>query len=148
MPGWIRLLVRFVTAIWCRSIETTGAQQVPRAVPLIVVANHENGLVDPLLIASRLPLKPRFLAKSTLWKNPVLRFLFFLGRVVPVHRKQDAGEGADMKKNAETFDVAGRVLSSGGVLALFPEGLSHNEPQLQPLKTGAARICMAAPPET
>ena len=149
MPGWIRLLVRFVTAIWCRSVETVGVQHVPRGgVPLIVVANHENGLIDPLLIASRLPVAPRFLAKSTLWKNPVLRFLFMLGRVVPVHRKQDAAEGADMKKNAETFEIAGRVLAQKGVLALFPEGQSHNEPELQPLKTGAARICLAAPEST
>lgn len=148
MPGWIRLLVRFVTAIWCRSVETVGVQHVPRGVPLIVVANHENGLIDPLLIASRLPVAPRFLAKSTLWKNPVLRFLFMLGRVVPVHRKQDAAEGADMKKNAEMFEVAGAVLAKKGVLALFPEGQSHNEPELQPLKTGAARICLAAPEST
>lgn len=148
MPGWIRLLVRFVTAIWCRSVETTGRQHVPRGVPLIVVANHENGLIDPLLIASGLPVAPRFLAKSTLWKNPVLRFFFWLGNVVPVHRKQDAAEGADMKKNVEMFEIAGGVLAKNGVLALFPEGQSHNEPQLQPLKTGAARIAFAAPATT
>lgn len=148
MPGWIRLFVKLVTAVWCRSVETVGVQNVPRGVPILVVANHENGLIDPLLIASRLPVGPRFLAKNTLWKNPVLRFLFWLGRVVPVHRKQDAGEGADMKKNAETFEIAAAVLASGGVLAIFPEGQSHNEPQLQPLKTGAARIALEAPPAT
>lgn len=148
MPGWIRLLVRFVTAIWCRSVETTGRQHVPRGVPLIVVANHENGLIDPLLIASGLPVAPRFLAKSTLWKNPVLRVFFWLGNVVPVHRKQDAAEGADMRKNVEMFEIAGGVLAKNGVLALFPEGQSHNEPQLQPLKTGAARIAFSAPEST
>ena len=148
MPGWIRLLVRLITRIWCRSIETVGIQNVPRGVPLIVVANHENGLIDPMLVASALPVAPRFLAKSTLWGNPVLRFFFWLGRAVPVHRKQDVGEGADMSRNRETFEIAGGVLAKGGVLSIFPEGQSHNEPELQPLKTGAARICLAAPPET
>lgn len=148
MPFWVRWLVKLVVAVWCRSVETQGRQNVPKGVPLLVVANHENGLIDPLLIASRLPIAPRFLAKSTLWKNPVMRFFFFLGRVVPVHRKQDAGEGADMKKNAETFQVAGLVLAKKGALAIFPEGISHNEPELQPLKTGAARICLAAPEST
>ena len=41
--------------------------------------------------------------------------------------------------------VAEPILASGGVLALFPEGQSHNEPQLQPLKTGAARMWSCSP---
>ena len=134
MPGWIRLLVRFVTAIWCRSIETTGRQHVPRGVPLIVVANHENGLIDPLLIASGLPVAPRFLAKSTLWKNPVLRFFFGLANVVPVPRKQDAAEGADMKMNVEMFEIAGGVLAKNGVL-----GHATHRGRLLPIQRNARR---------
>ena len=137
MPGWIRLLVRFVTAIWCRSVETVGVQHVPRGgVPLIVVANHENGLIDPLLIASRLPIAPRFLAKSTLWKNPVLKFLFMLGRVVPVHRKQDAAEGADMKKNAETFEIAGRVLAPSQLAYPGTDVAHERRPMCRPFGVG------------
>jgi len=36
------------------------------------------------------------------------------------------------------------MLARGGVVALFPEGISHDEPELQPLKTGAARIALSA----
>lgn len=145
MPAWVRAIVRFLMTVWFRRIEVVGASSCPRGVPLIVIANHENGLIDPMLIAGCLPVAPRFLAKSTLWKNPMLRPLFALARVIPVHRKQDAGEGADTSKNEETFKVAGDVLASGAAIAIFPEGQSHNEPQLQPLKTGAARMALGAP---
>ncbi len=148
MPAWIRALVRFIVSVWFREVESVGVSNAPVGVPTIVVANHENGLLDPLLVASCLPLAPRFLAKSTLWKNPVLRFFFWLGRVIPVYRQMDVKEGADPRKNREMFAMAAEVLGSGGVISIFPEGQSHSEPHLQPLKTGAARMALAAPADT
>ena len=38
------------------------------------------------------------------------------------------------------------ALASGAAVALFPEGISHSEPSLAPLKTGAARIALGAAP--
>src|SRR5262249_5423354 len=35
-------------------------------------------------------------------------------------------------------------LSAGGNLLIFPEGTSHSEPQLAPLRTGAARMLITA----
>jgi 1-acyl-sn-glycerol-3-phosphate acyltransferase len=146
VPAAIRALVRLLLSIWFRRVEVIDASGVPLAGPRLVIANHENALVDPLLVAGYLPVAPRFLAKSTLWKNPVLAFLFGLGRVIPVYRRQDAAEGADPKENEKMFRTAGAVLARGGCIAIFPEGQSHSEPHLQPLKTGAARLALAAPP--
>jgi hypothetical protein len=53
-------------------------------------------------------------------------------------------EGVDTAKNLETFARCHEELARGGILAIFPEGVSHDEPQLQPLKTGAARILIEA----
>ena len=36
------------------------------------------------------------------------------------------------------------VLERGGVVLLFPEGKSHSDPALAPLKTGLARIALMA----
>ena len=60
---------------------------------------------------------------------------------LPLYRQQDAG-GADVSKNQKTFAVARELLKSGGAIAIFPEGVSHNSPKLLPLKTGAARIAL------
>lgn len=149
MPGWLRAFVRFVLGIWFRRVEVVGAAGAPSRGPLIVIANHENGLLDPMLIAGYLPIGPRFLGKSTLWKIPVLWPFLKLARVVPVQRRKDEAEGGgDMSKNQEMFAVAAKVLEEGGVIALFPEGESHNQPGILPLKTGAARICLSGPETT
>jgi glycerol-3-phosphate O-acyltransferase/dihydroxyacetone phosphate acyltransferase len=66
--------------------------------------------------------------------GPFLRALHAL----PVQRRQDAG--SDMARNETTFESCERALAEGEAIALFPEGISHSEPNLQPLKTGAARI--------
>ncbi|HXT52608.1 MAG TPA: 1-acyl-sn-glycerol-3-phosphate acyltransferase, partial [Thermoanaerobaculia bacterium] len=115
---------------------------------LLYVANHNNGLVDPLLVMAFLPGRPRFLAKDTLWRNPVLRPFLALGRVIPIFRPQDAasavGDGAPRRgaANEESFRRCREVLEAGGAVALFPEGKSHSEPALAELKTGAARILL------
>ena len=48
------------------------------------------------------------------------------------------------ERNATTFRTSRRLLADGGMVALFPEGISHNEPAVQPLRTGAARIALGA----
>jgi glycerol-3-phosphate O-acyltransferase/dihydroxyacetone phosphate acyltransferase len=60
---------------------------------------------------------------------------------IPVFRPRD---GADASRNEETFRRCRELLERGGWLMLFPEGTSHSDPQLKPLKTGAARIALQA----
>ena len=107
----------------------------------LVVAHHLNALVDPLLLFAAVPGPPRFLAKSTLWRHPVVAPLVVLGDSIPVYRHQD---GVDVAKNADTFRHAREILRAGGTVGLFPEGRSHSEPAPLPLKTGAARIALHA----
>ncbi|OLC45037.1 MAG: hypothetical protein AUH68_05290 [Gemmatimonadetes bacterium 13_1_40CM_4_69_5] len=73
---------------------------------------------------------------------PVVGWLCRTFQAIPVHRRQDAG--SDPAQNRETFEAARRVLAGGGAIAIFPEGASHNDPQLRPFKTGAARIALGA----
>lgn len=134
-------VARLTTGVFFRDIEVVGAESIPSAGPFLVVANHVNNLIDPMLLLALVRPTPRFLAKHTLWGHPVVAPLLALAGALPVYRKQD---GADVSHNRETFDRARRVLARGGAVALFPEGRSHNEPGGLPLKTGAARIALDA----
>ena len=128
--------------LFFRRIETVNAESVPSGTGVIFVMNHPNGLVDPALVFVALPRRISFLAKSTLFRMPVISFLLKTVEALPVYRKLDAGE--DVSKNQETFKAAQDRLRSGGSIALFPEGVSHNSPKLLPMKTGAARIALGA----
>jgi glycerol-3-phosphate O-acyltransferase/dihydroxyacetone phosphate acyltransferase len=142
LDEFVERLAKLLANLFFRSIEVEGREHVPRGVPLVVVANHHNSLVDPLLLFATLGVRPRFLAKSTLWDLPGIRALLDLAGAVPVYRRQD--EGVDLAKNDETFQRCFDELAAGGAIALFPEGVSHDAPGLAPLKTGAARIVLGA----
>ena len=107
----------------------------------MVVANHTNGLVDGLLLMAALRRYPRFLGKSTLFKIPPLWPFLKLAGVIPVYRAVDGGPS---ERNASAFATSDRLLAHRGVVAIFPEGISHDESTLQPLRTGAARIALEA----
>jgi 1-acyl-sn-glycerol-3-phosphate acyltransferase len=142
VDGLVEQLARLLAHLFFREVEVAGREHVPAGGPLVVVANHHNSLIDPLLLWATLGVRPRFLAKSTLWDVPGIRQLLDLAGAVPVHRRQD--EGADLAKNDETFARCFDELAAGGAVALFPEGISHDAPKLAPLKTGAARIVLGA----
>ena len=139
---FLKVLCRLVLKVFFRRVEVVGLEDLPPDRPLVLVANHVNGMVDPLLLYGPLPVVPRFLAKSTLWDVPVLKNLLDLAGVIPVYRRRDPG--VDPSQNVETFARCHELLAQGGTIALFPEGTSHSEPGLLPLKTGAARIALEA----
>jgi 1-acyl-sn-glycerol-3-phosphate acyltransferase len=141
LDALFQAFLRLVTRVFFRGVETVGKERLPLGRPMVLVANHVNGLIDPLLLLGALPVHPRLLAKSTLWKNPVVRPWVELAGAIPVYRKQDH---VDTAQNEEMFARSHDLLASGGALALFPEGKSHSEPALQPLKTGLARIVLGA----
>jgi glycerol-3-phosphate O-acyltransferase / dihydroxyacetone phosphate acyltransferase len=126
--------------LFFRRIETFNAEVVPRDKPVIFVHNHPNGLIDPALVFVALPRKISFLAKSTLFKMPVIGYLLRTVEALPLYRQIDAG--ADVSKNQQTFAVARELLKKGGAIALFPEGVSHSSSKVLPAKTGAARIAL------
>lgn len=128
--------------LFFRRIETGNAENVPLDGAIIFVLNHPNGLVDPALVFCALPRRVSFLAKSTLFKLPVIGYLIEKLEALPVYRKIDPGEYS--RNNLKTFKVCHGLLARGRCIAIFPEGISHDATNLQPLKTGAARIALGA----
>ncbi|NUR19381.1 MAG: acyltransferase, partial [Gemmatimonadaceae bacterium] len=135
----MRQLARIALRWYYRDIEIVGAGCVPRDVPLLVVANHPNAVVDPMLVATTLPRRVTFTGKATLFENPFLRvFLGALG-MVPLRRasderaRRDAGGAPDPRRNADAFRAVVAALAARRAVLIFPEGKSHDEPAIAPL---------------
>ena len=135
-------LLKVALRIYFERIEVTGLERVPLDTPVIFVLNHPNALVDPVFLLCLAPRRVSFLAKAPLFRMPVIGYLVKAMDSLPVYRQQD--EGSDTSKNQETFVAARKLLASGGTIGICPEGVSHDEPGLRPIKTGAARIALAA----
>ncbi len=146
MPHMARRIIvavlKLAMRVYFRRVEVAGIDHVPRKSPVIFVLNHPNALVDPVFLLCLAPRRVSFLAKAPLFKLPVLGSLVRALDSLPVYRRQDEGE--DVSRNQETFVAARKLLARGGTIAICPEGISHNKPGLQPIKTGAARIALGA----
>jgi 1-acyl-sn-glycerol-3-phosphate acyltransferase len=133
-------ILRLALRVFFRRIEVAGLERVPRDGAVIFVVNHPNGLVDPVFILCHAPRRVSFLAKEPIMRMPVIGALARSLDALPVYRQQDTG--SDPARNRETFARCRALLKRGGTIAICPEGVSHNEPSLRPLKTGMARIAL------
>jgi 1-acyl-sn-glycerol-3-phosphate acyltransferase len=136
-------VVRFLVGLFFRRVEVTGVEHVPETGGGILIAWHPNGLVDPALIISCFPGRVVFGARHGLFKWPVVGRLMRALGTVPIFRASDLKEADDetrRKGNRQSLDAMAQAVCDGGFAALFPEGVSHDDPFLQELKTGAARL--------
>jgi glycerol-3-phosphate O-acyltransferase/dihydroxyacetone phosphate acyltransferase len=134
------LVARLMARGLFQSVEVSGRLPAEGG-PVILAASHLNGFVDPVLLVSTLRRVPRFLAKAALWRVVAARPFLAFARLIPVRRPQDHAGRAG---NEEAFGAAVAALRAGEMLALFPEGTTHDEPRLMPLRTGVARIAVQA----
>lgn len=140
----LRLSWRAALAAFFRRIDVEGLENVPREGPLLLVPNHTNAFVDAFLVTYVVPRRVTITAKSTLFGHPVLRLIAWAADAIPLHRRQDRDLGADPRSNLESLAACRERLArgSGGAVCIFPEGVSHSDPQLRPLRTGAARLAL------
>jgi 1-acyl-sn-glycerol-3-phosphate acyltransferase len=142
MYALFRALWRAALFAFFRRIDVQGRERVPARGAVLIVANHTNAFVDPLLVLTQLSRTVSLTAKSTLRANPLLAVVIRALNVIEFHRSQDRRQGAQPGKNVDAFEACRERLAAGGCIVIFPEGVSHSDPDLRPFKSGAARIAL------
>lgn len=137
---FMRWLLGLALGFYFRRIERFHAERVPATGPVLLTANHPNSVTDPFVIGASLPRKVNFMATVQMFRFAPLKWLLTRCGVIPVNRVQDDPRG--MRSVMDTFEAVYRVLERGEAVALFPEGITHDDPQLKEVKTGAARMAL------
>jgi 1-acyl-sn-glycerol-3-phosphate acyltransferase len=115
----------------------------------LIAVNHPNALVDSLIIGWLMPRRVVMTAKATLLNHPFIAALFRMLGVVPLRRASDElrakdEQGTNPARNSGAFREMLHVLAGNGAVLIFPEGTSHSNKELVPLKSGLARIALQA----
>lgn len=111
----------------------------PKGVPVILVANHQNALIDPLLCCVTAPRQLHFLTRADVFRNPLLRPLVLALNMLPVYRVRDIEEGKNQRNMATFRTVIGRM-QRGAAVGIFPEGNHGGKKMIRPLKKGLAQL--------
>lgn len=93
--------------------------------PVLVVANHQNALGDPLALEFAFSdRRLSIFARADIFQKKFLNFFFRAIYVLPSYRMRTDGE-ASVSKNFSVFNEAAQRLLDGGTLAIFPEGTNQ-----------------------
>jgi 1-acyl-sn-glycerol-3-phosphate acyltransferase len=146
-------LLRRTAAIALRwyyaDVAVQGRDRVPRDGPVLILANHPNALIDPLIVGTVIERRILLTAKATLFEHHTLAWLLQGLGVVPLRRAKDeprdvATPSVEARRNAQAFALVTSALRSHQAVLIFPEGISHDDPSLAPLRSGAARMALQA----
>ncbi len=115
-----------------------GQQHIPRKGGVILAANHLSW-IDPFTLghfvykAGRIP---RFMAKESLFRVPVIGWIVRGANQIPVHRGTSDASAA--------LTDAVRALRDGEAVLIYPEGTITRDPGHWPMlaKTGVARLAL------
>ena len=141
----LRGVVRVLIGVFFRRVWVEGLDAVPPGRGGLLVAWHPNGIVDPALVVASFPGQVVFGARDGLLRWPVAGALMRGLGTVPIYRAQDGGDpDARRAANARSLGALADRVAGGSYAALFPEGVSHDDPHLAEVKTGAARLFFEA----
>jgi 1-acyl-sn-glycerol-3-phosphate acyltransferase len=121
----------------CRAVFATyfrwrvyDPERVPAEGAAIIAANHAS-FIDPLVVGASARRELNYLARDSLFGNPLLAAVLREVNVVPVDR--EGGSPAGLKA------ILDRLLADNAIV-LFPEGTRTRDGQLQPARAGIGLI--------
>ena len=138
---WYRIIRGYVKTglyFYYKSIITIGQENIPKNKPVLFIANHRNGLIDPILIAITSQRIHHYFTRASAYKNPIANFWLRTINMVPIYRIRDGLNSIAL--NQDVFRNSYEVFKNNGTFIIFPEG-NHDIPRkLRPLKKGFMRV--------
>jgi len=138
----IQRIIRFSLYCYFREIQLHGLDEVPKNRPVVFLANHQNALLDPLIIAACTDLRSYFLTRSDVFANTCLSSFFQFLRMLPIYRLRDGRN--TLAKNEAVFNKCTRLLEQRQAIFLFPEANHNLQRRVRPLSKGFTRIIASA----
>jgi len=134
----MRCLIWLLTHLFYR-IRHFNLHRLPLEGPAVIVCNHV-GYVDPLIIASLCRQPVRFVMDATIFKIPILNFIFRTGKTIPIASKQKKP-----KIYADAFKEIGKALDDGDIICIFPEGKLTLDGEIDTFRRGIEKILARNP---
>jgi 1-acyl-sn-glycerol-3-phosphate acyltransferase len=135
-------LMRFIVWLLIHSVyrlEKSGLENIPESGPAVLVCNHVS-FVDALIIAAACSRPARFVMDHSIFRIPVLNFVFRTGRAIPIAPARD---NPDLLEKA--YDEIARALEAGDIVCIFPEGRITDTGEIYPFRGGVKRIVDRTP---
>lgn len=138
---WLHTVRTYLTIglfFYYKRIIVVKEKQIPGNKPLLFLSNHQNALIDALLIATTSGRFSYFLTRASVFKKSIVSKLLHSVNMLPVYRVRDGW--STITKNNYIFKTCTEKLKNNEAVALFPEGNHHINRTVRPLSKGFTRI--------
>lgn len=124
--------------LFYKKIEIIGLENIPENAAVLFVANHQNAMMDPILVGTHNSRVLYFLARASAFKNKIAGKLLNQLNAMAIYRVRD---GVDSKKlNEVVFDKCNKLLNKNKSMLIFPEGSHNILRKVRSLRGGFTRI--------
>jgi 1-acyl-sn-glycerol-3-phosphate acyltransferase len=126
-------LCRWLCKVFCRvffSMQVSGLENVPLEEPFVLLCNHQSYL-DPVFCGISLKRRLYYVARDSLFKNPIFGRLLLSVRVIPIQRGS-----ADLSAIRKVIEK----LKTGQPVCLFPEATRTSDGKISALKPGVGLL--------
>ncbi len=137
-----RLWVKIGLYLYFGKIKVSGLSHIPKDKPVLFLSNHQNALLDVLLIGIDCNRKPYFLTRADVFNSTILKAIFDIFQMIPIYRIRDGRE--TLKKNRAVFDRCADLLQNKQAILMFPEANHNLMRRVRPLSKGFTRIIFNA----
>ena len=134
----LRLHIRLVCLLYFRKVQFSGRKNIPFGKAVIYACNHQNALLDALVISTFSSRYPHFLTRAGVFNNPIVGNFLRGFKMLPIYRFRDGL--INVKRNTDTFEEAMQVLEKEKVVGIFPEGNHSLKYGVRSLQRGLPRI--------
>jgi len=135
---FVKIYMRLGFAFYFKKILISGKENIPKDKAILFVANHQNALIDPLLIGAITPRELNFLTRADVFNKPFVKWLLSTVNMLPIYRIRDGRIG--LSRNEEVFQKCYSILNKNGTVLIFPEGNHNIQRRLRNLSKGFTRI--------
>jgi 1-acyl-sn-glycerol-3-phosphate acyltransferase len=123
-----------------KKIKVYGKENIPKKGPLLFIGNHQNALLDAILIPTTTNRNIHFLTRASAFKNKIANKILRSLNMIPVYRIRDGINSVE--KNIAVFEQCFEILKKEKAIQIFAEGEHHQYRRIIPLKKGFARIIL------
>lgn len=134
----VRLYLSIGMFFYFRRIKIYNIENVSKNKPVLLLSNHQNALLDALLIATKCGRFSYFLTRAAVFKKSFVSKILKSLQMLPVYRIRDGW--STITNNNAIFETCSELLNKGEAIVIFPEGSHNLKRTVRPLSKGFTRI--------
>lgn len=134
----VRAYLQIGLFFYFKKIDTYGLERIPKGKPVLLLCNHQNALLDPLLIATRLSDFGYYLTRAGVFQKSFVAKLLESLNMLPVYRIRDGW--SNLTNNTSVFERVTELFQEHKIVTIYPEGSHNLARRVRPLSKGFTRV--------